>query len=723
MKLPTNPASPLEAALELSSQGIRVFPCNPKTKTPLISHWQTNATSDRKSITDFWTRFPSAMIGMPTGKINGVFVVDLDYDKEKGIDGRLALSQLLPVHLQTTSVLTPRGGHHYYFKMSVNVKVRNSAGQIGPGIDIRGDGGYVVVPPSTRFDGASYSWIEPLTALAPPPQELLNLLNSRPDKTRQKICNTKMQEVLPVMEAQLIKAANVLGKSAAGGRNHQLNRTAFLAGKSGHNLAATEKLLTAACQRNGLLEEDGYDSILATIRRSHNDGRNAGYERDENSETNELLEVLNRDFFVASVGSSTCVVSFETMGDDFKRPVFRTFEAFQQLYSNKRVISEGRSVPAGKWWLSHSERRQYKGIRFLPKGPAILEDGSFNTWQGFAYHPTTGNCDLILNHIRTVLANEDEAAAHYILNYLAWTVQNPDKPAEVALVFIGGEGTGKGLIGRLMAELFGSAGLQISSARHLTGNFNGHLDSVCLLFADEAYWAGDKSARGSLFGLITEPTLVIEQKGIDARRTQNRLHIIMASNESWVVPAAGDSRRFAVFRVNEKHKQEKNYFEPLFAQVENGGRAAFLNHLLTHEVGDFHPRRIIRTRAFQEQILMSLDPVASAVLELLEAGELPYGAKGMLSNFVPASSPYGNERFFDRLRRGDQSARYLTDRQIAERLRHFGCRQHRLKGVIRGWLFPQLSEARAAWDANYGPYEWSDDETDWAAHKGDDSPY
>jgi hypothetical protein len=120
---------------------------------------------------------------------------------------------------------------------------------------------------------------------------------------------------------------------------------------------------------------------------------------------------------------------------------------------------------------------------------------------------------------------------------------------------------------------------------------------------------------------------------------------------------------------------------------------------------------------------MSLDPVASAVLELLEAGELPYGAKGMLSNFVPASSPYGNERFFDRLRRGDQSARYLTDRQIAERLRHFGCRQHRLKGVIRGWLFPQLSEARAAWDANYGPYEWSDDETDWAAHKGDDSPY
>ena len=663
------------------------------------------------------------MIGMPTGKINDLFVVDVDCDKEKGIDGRLALSQLLPGHLQTTTVSPPRGGYHYYFKMPVNIKVRNSAGQIAPGIDIRGDGGYVVVPPSTRFDGVSYSWIEPLAALADPPQEQLKLLNLHPSKTRRKIYSAKIEESTPVMQAKLIKAANILGKSAAGGRNHQLNRTAFLAGKSGHNLAATERLLTAACQRNGLLEEDGHDSILATIRRAHNDGRNVGCERDENGETNEQLERFNRDFFVASVGKSTCVVSFETLDDGLKRPVFRTFEAFQQLYSNIRVMSEGRSVPAGKWWLAHSERRQYKGIRFLPKGPAILEDGSFNTWQGFAYHPTAGNCDLILNHIRTVLANEDEAAAHYILNYLAWTVQNPDKPAEVALVFIGGEGTGKGFIGRLMAELFGSAGFQISSARHLTGNFNGHLDSVCLLFADEAYWAGDKSARGSLFGLITEPTLVIEQKGIDVRRTQNRLHIIMASNESWVVPAAGDSRRFAVFRVNEKRKQDKNYFEPLFAQVENGGRAAFLDHLLSHEVGDFHPRQIIRTRAFQEQILMSLDPIESAFLELLEAGVLPYRIKGMASDFVPASSPCGNERFFDILRRGDQSARYLTDRQIAERLRHFGCRQHRLKGATRGWLFPQLSEARAAWDAIYGPYEWTDEQTDWAEHSREPDPF
>jgi len=419
MKLTTNPLSPLEAALELSARGIRVFPCNPKTKTPLISNWQIIATSDSNSITELWTRFPSAMIGMPTGKINGIFVVDVDYDEEKGINGHLALSQLLLGLPTTTTVLTPRRGHHYYFKIPIDIEVRNSAGQIAAGIDIRGEGGYIVVPPSTRFDGVSYSWIVPLDALAAPPQELLKLLTSHHRKTSQKIYSAKMKETTPVTDANLTKAANILGKSPAGGRNHQLNRTAFLAGKSGHNLAATEKLLTDACQRNGLLEEDGHDSILATIRRAHNDGGNIGCEHGENSAANELLERFNRDFFVAPVGKSTCVVSFEKLEDGLKRPVFRTFEAFQQLYSNIRVMSEGRSVPAGKWWLAHSERRQYKGIRFLPKGPAILEDGSFNTWQGFAYHPTAGNCDLILSHIRTVLANEDEVVARYILNYLA----------------------------------------------------------------------------------------------------------------------------------------------------------------------------------------------------------------------------------------------------------------------------------------------------------------
>ena len=73
-----------------------------------------------------------------------------------------------------------------------------------------------------------------------------------------------------------------------------------------------------------------------------------------------------------------------------------------------------------------------------------------------------------------------------------------------------------------------------------------HMAHCSLLFADEAYWPGDKAGEGELKRLITEPTLVIEPKGVDSFQVRNSLHVIIAGNEEWLVPASGDERRFAV---------------------------------------------------------------------------------------------------------------------------------------------------------------------------------
>jgi hypothetical protein len=75
------------------------------------------------------------------------------------------------------------------------------------------------------------------------------------------------------------------------------------------------------------------------------------------------------------------------------------------------------------------------------------------------------------------------------------------------------------------------------------------------LFADEAFWAGDKKGESVLKGLITERTLVIEQKGIDAVQWPNRLKVMMAANAAWVVPASYHERRFAVFDVSNRYAQ------------------------------------------------------------------------------------------------------------------------------------------------------------------------
>src|SRR5262245_36444163 len=133
-----------------------------------------------------------------------------------------------------------------------------------------------------------------------------------------------------------------------------------------------------------------------------------------------------------------------------------------------------------------------------------------------------------------------------------------------------------------MSRMFGQHGRHISSPEHLTGRFNHHLRDCAFLFCDEAYGPKDKSAEGVLKRLITEDTITIEQKGHDPFEQPNYLHVLIASNNDWVVPAGAFERRFVVLRVAETHRQEAEWFAPIYAELKAGGLAAMLYDLLHH---------------------------------------------------------------------------------------------------------------------------------------------
>ena len=94
----------------------------------------------------------------------------------------------------------------------------------------------------------------------------------------------------------------------------------------------------------------------------------------------------------------------------------------------------------------------------------------------------------------------------------------------------GEKGTGKSRGAEYFGGIFGQHFLQITNPHHLTGHFNGHLRDVLFLFVDEGFWGGDKAGESVLKGHITEPYIVIEEKGKNAERYPNRLHIWMATN-------------------------------------------------------------------------------------------------------------------------------------------------------------------------------------------------
>jgi Mesyanzhinovviridae DNA primase len=140
------------------------------------------------------------------------------------------------------------------------------------------------------------------------------------------------------------------------------------------------------------------------------------------------------------------------------------------------------------------------------------------------------------------LANGDPDFADYILRWSAWAVQNPGTPAEVALVLKGEKGSGKGTWFVALRRIFGPHGLHIASSKHLIGSFNGHTRYCLFLFADEAFWAGDVQGESELKAMLTEPTRIVEQKFVDAGPIKNRLHVGMAANAAWAVPASHDER-------------------------------------------------------------------------------------------------------------------------------------------------------------------------------------
>ena len=317
--------------------------------------------------------------------------------------------------------------------------------------------------------------------------------------------------------------------------------------------------------------------------------------------------------------------------------------------------------------------------------------------------------------------------SEYVLDILAWTVQHPDQPAEAALVIIGVKGAGKGLFYNALCRIFGQHALHISSPMHLTGRFNAHLRDCCLLFVDEAFWTGDKSAAGTLQRLITEPDLTIEGKGKDLISVPNRLHVFIAAEpDSLAVPAGEGERRYSVLTVSPEKKGDLAYFGAIKKQLEHGGYEAMLYDLLNRPLGDFHPRQIIRTDALVEQQARNLNPWQAWWAQLLETGRLP-GA----TSKQPAVAPTNDYEvivtdgiytrrviksgLLSQARESSPKLKNETEHALGRFLRDQGCvaeKNAKTEGERsqRGWKFPPLVEAREAWARKFPGWPWFDAE-------------
>ncbi len=151
----------VQQALQYARRGWAVFPLVPKTKRPLTGHGLNDATTDPATIRAWWQEWPDANIGINCGA-SGLVVVDVD--AKNGAPGLATWQRLLPQiggQIDTPTVQTPTGGYHYYYLAPQGVDLAQGNGKLGPGVDVKGQGGYVVAPPSIHPDtGTAYTWFD-----------------------------------------------------------------------------------------------------------------------------------------------------------------------------------------------------------------------------------------------------------------------------------------------------------------------------------------------------------------------------------------------------------------------------------------------------------------------------------------------------------------------------------------------------------------------------------
>ena len=266
--------STLQAALDYAESGFPVFPCNPGNKSPFTANGFKSASTEPAEIKDWWLKYPDALIGMPTGKTSGFFVLDIDVKHDvSGFDSLAALEKQYGALPTTLTVKTPSGGEHRYFIMPETSQTLSiSAGKLGAGLDTRGDGGYVITPPSVNSEGKAYEFVDIDIEPAELPDWIISLLlKPKSYASQAPFLTSSVSDSSPYGHVALKGIVAEMAGTPEGQRNDTLNRLAFRVGalvrKGEIDKFDIRALFTAALSTGLSIEE---------VRKTMNSGFEAG---------------------------------------------------------------------------------------------------------------------------------------------------------------------------------------------------------------------------------------------------------------------------------------------------------------------------------------------------------------------------------------------------------------------------------------------------------------
>jgi hypothetical protein len=431
-----------------------------------------------------------------------------------------------------------------------------------------------------------------------------------------------------------------------------------------------------------------------------------------------MVAALNKKFCgIRDYGGKFQVMSWVPwdVDESILVPKFQSDAEWKKGYAGHQVefftLKKHEFMEAGQFWLKSPDMRCYDRVVFEPNRPSgLLKGNRLNLWQGLQVKPKPGRWDRLQEHIHEVLVNGDDGGYQYVINWNAWSMQNPGLPPESAIGFQGPEGAGKGTLANMFKPVYGCHWFRLDDSIE---GFSGHLHHCVFLFVDEAFVPTDKKAQGRFKGLITEEWMTIEPKYVTKFQVKNLLHIMLASNDDWFLNLGPRARRFSAWEVSSKRLGQFGYFKKLYDQMlHEGGVEAMAHDLLTLDLKGWHPRVIYKNQTLIKQQQRSLRGLDAWIENMLQRGSLPAPLSGKWSNRCYSRDLQAEAGLYN----GQTS-----ERAIVETCRDIGLiskddRVARFNAGHRGWQFLPLPVCRAAWERKMGgDWLWTVPCIAWAA--------
>jgi hypothetical protein len=655
----------LACALDYAARGWQVFPVPPgakkgykKAEDHCGRRWGN--TCDPSEIAADWARWPHANIGVACGPGSGLFVIEADTPEGHGVDGVGNLAALIARHgglPETIEAVSPSGSRHLYFALPDGLEIRNSEGRIAPGVDVRGDGGMVIAPPSVRpGNEMPYRWLRPpgLDDLAQCPEWLLRLClhkeKEAPRKehaTHRPIADDVDEQVL----GWLYTRPNMLSRDdwvrlGFALKHHYGDRARD--GWLSFSRRYTGEITPGEADRQWETSTpDGRVDLGTAIRLLGGfDPRERTFPRDRSAshcfdpETGEEPGVQLSDFH-AFMPSHSYI--FAPDGEQWPGvsvnarvpPVALFDEHGQPVLGN-----DGKPIrlKANVWLDQH---RAVEQMTWAPGEPQIvtdrlISDGGWIVRAGCnvfnLYRPSAiveGDPDLAqpwIEHVRRLYPDEVD----HIIRWLAHRVQRPHEKINHALVLGGEQGIGKDTILEPVKAAVGPWNFAEVSPQQMLGRFNGYLKSV-ILRVSEARDLGDVDRfafyeHTKTYTAAPPDVLRVDEKHVSEYSVLNVCGVIITTNhkgDGMFLPA-DDRRHFVAWSQCPRDPFPADYWNQLYDWYRSGGAAHVAAYLRALPLDDFDAKASPpKTAAFWDIVASNQAPEDAEFADALDSLRWP----------------------------------------------------------------------------------------------------